>query len=619
MPNNQVDFSIGKHRPVYLWAGPGTVRMNRLKFMGAPNDEFVHTEAHTEVGAHRMASDAGFNWAYLMYDWGFPPEVERSDWEDFIQVVPIYQSHGIQVFGYIQTSNCVYDGSYKEMEWYAQDPKGRYIHYYTGRYMTCWLHPGWHSHLQDMIRGVIDAGADGIFFDNPWMGIQPLHFGGTWSGPGGCYCPRCRTSFHQAAGLEIPTQITPSSSEASCRYLAWRADVVTGTMGALAQYAKSLRSDILISANDYDTIMHPTYISHGIDLPGLASVQDVVMIEDFALPRCTKNELVNNAITIRTALGLIGDKPLTTDPYDKGIGFDSVYPPRRIQQGIAEAAACGTAMVVKGTEYVDQNGVFTLLTAAAFSAQRDAIKVLHDWLSDHENIYKDRKNSARVGLIYPKILFKTNWDQIAELYFGICQTLTYNGIPWRVVTDHQSLDSLEYIFYFEGDAPKATGAKATNVTNLENWSLPSQPVMLEKQIIKKTMSSVLSWYYRAYFDYRWTRWITDKLGITRWFLGSPHFKYPRNKKQESVLDVFRHVPCPKVAWTEFPVLIEVWHRNGEAQVHLVNYGNKPQKVTVLFERLASGKINAPGKKVVNFEGEQVELELDVYAVLRYER
>lgn len=617
MPNHTIDFSVGKHRPVYLWAGPGTVRMNRLKFMGAPNDEFVHEEAHTEVGAQRMGSGGGFNWAYLMYDWGFPPEVERTDWEDFKKVVPIYHSHEIQVFGYIQTSNCVFDGSFLEKDWYAQDPKGRKIHYYTGRYMTCWLHPGWFTHLQEMIRGVINAGSDGLFFDNPWMGLQPLHFGGTWSGPGGCYCLRCQRSFHNSSGLEIPKQISPSNCETSRIYLNWRANVVTNIMDSLAKYARSLQPDIVISANDYDTIMHPTYISHGIDLPGLAICQDVVMIENFALPRYSKDQLINNAITIRTALSLIGDTPLTTDPYDKGIGFDNVYSPRRIQQGIAEAAACGTAMVVKGTEYVDDNGVFTLLTAQEFSAQRQAIKSIHTWLSDHANIYKGRKNSAKVGLIYPENSFRTNWDQIAELYFGVCQTLTLNGIPWRVISEGQSLDDLEFVFYFEGNWEEETEAQSAKVTNLENWSLPGQPLLLENHIIKKTLSAILSWYYRAYFDYRWTRWLTDKLGITQWFLGSPHFKIPSDKKQASILGVLPKGLNPRVSWTDSPVLIEVWQHKDESQIHLVNYGNNNQKVTVKFEKFASGQIISPGETTADFEGEQIEFELGVYSVIKY--
>jgi hypothetical protein len=87
-------LDIGVHRPVYLWGGPGTVRMNRLKSMNAPVDEVVHAEAHTEVGAQRMADEAAFTWAYVMYDWGFSPEIEAEDWEDFRRATPIYQAAG---------------------------------------------------------------------------------------------------------------------------------------------------------------------------------------------------------------------------------------------------------------------------------------------------------------------------------------------------------------------------------------------------------------------------------------------------------------------------------------------------------------------------------------------
>jgi hypothetical protein len=83
-------ISVGRHRPVYLWAGPGTIRMNRLKFMDAPVDEAVHLEAHTAAGAQRMVTEAGFNWIYLTYDWGFPPEVEHEDWEAFRQAAAVY-------------------------------------------------------------------------------------------------------------------------------------------------------------------------------------------------------------------------------------------------------------------------------------------------------------------------------------------------------------------------------------------------------------------------------------------------------------------------------------------------------------------------------------------------
>ena len=47
-------FQVGSYRPIYLWGGPGTIRMNRLKFMDVPVDEFAHHEVHGPEGAHRV-------------------------------------------------------------------------------------------------------------------------------------------------------------------------------------------------------------------------------------------------------------------------------------------------------------------------------------------------------------------------------------------------------------------------------------------------------------------------------------------------------------------------------------------------------------------------------------
>ncbi len=622
MTQNNV-FAIGHHRPVYLWAGPGTVRMNQLKFMDAPVDVFVHDEAHTQVGARRMVEEAGFNWAYLMYNWGFPPEVEAGDWEDFHKAAKIYQAEGIKVFGYVQTSNCAFQGSFKDKDWYAQDPKGRPIYYYTGRYMTCWLHPEWLDQLRKMISGIIGAGSDGVFFDNPWLGEAPIHFGGTWSGSAGCHCDRCQRAFRQETGLTIPTRIDLESDKTSRDYLRWRADLVTSTLGELAAYARSLNPGIFISANDYDAVMRPNYITHGIDLRGLAQVQDVVMIEDFALPRWQPGdsqnsaELVNNAITLRTALALVGDTPLSTDPYDKGIGFDDVYPPRRLQSGIVEAAACGATMVVKGTEYVDSQGVFTLLTAKKYAPERAAANDIHHWLSAHADLYRERRNAARVGLLYPKEGMHFQWDQLAPRYFGVCQTLTNAGIPWRVVTAGGDWDGLETLFTLEKADHPTPSPHIIYVPDLPGWSLPKPSYLARHRGLLDLLSGFLSWYYRAYFRYRWARRITDGLGITQWFLQSPHFRMPADEDQSTILGALGELPAPRVESTEAPVLIEVWQRGGERQIHLVNYGPNPQTVQVTIGQSAMGEIISPYHETVEFTGKKVELDLGIYTVLCY--
>ena len=613
-------IKVGLHRPVYLWAGPGTIRMNRLKFMGAPVDESVHNEAHTPQGAQRMA-EAGFTWAYLMYDWGFPPEVEAEDWEDFKRAVEIYQAAGVRTFGYIQTSNCVYDGNYADQDWYARDSRGRLIYYYTGRYMTCWLHPAWTAHLREMVRGVIEAGADGVFFDNPWHAGQPLNFLGAWMGGAGCYCGRCREAYRQASGRDIPTQLEPERNEDSRIYLRWRTDVVTRTIRELADYARSLKTDVLVSVNDYDAVMRSSYLVYGIDLRGLASVQDMLMIEDFGLPRWEADErlLINNALTLHTAFALSGETPVTTDPYDKGIGFDGVYSPRRFVQGITEAAACGAPMVVKGTEFVE-DGDFTLLTAARFAPQREAIGGIHRWLEEHAHLYEGRQNRASTGLLFPGEELWLNWNRLAERYFGAGQALLAAGLPWKVVDTAEHLEGLEILLTF-GEAPSEWSPPENlhiiNILDLPGWELPASSLLTRHSWLRTPVAFVVEELFRSYFHSRLARRLLDGVGLSHFFLQSPFFRLPSESQNQGLLKAIGNGSRPRVQ-AEAPVLIEHWGQGRESQIHLVNYASQTLSIIVKFGKPVRGRILAPDAEELNFEGESLATELDVYAIVLYE-
>jgi hypothetical protein len=613
-------FAIGHHRPVYLWAGPGTVRMNRLKFMGAPVDESVHAEAHTRAGARRMADEAAFNCAYLMYNWGFPPEVEAEDWADFRRAVGVYHDAGISVFGYVQLSNCVYDGSFRDRTWYVEDPVGRRFHYYTGRYMTCWLDPAWREHLKGIITGIVDAGADGVFFDNPWHGAQPLHLASTWMGPAGCYCARCRAAFRAATGFEIPASVRPESDETSRAYLRWRAGQVTRTVAMLADHARALQPDVVISANDFDAVMRPSYLVYGIDLAALARVQDVAMIEDYGLPHwdARQDVLANNALTLRTARALVGGTPLSTNPYDKGIGFDPVYPARRLRQGIAEAAACGATMVVKGTEYVDE-GAFTLLTAERYAPQRQAIGQIHRWLEAHAPLYRGGRNTATVALEHPGDRLWQQWDRLAPLYFGAGQVLTAAGVPWRVVQRGDDLQGVEVLLTFDAAAPAAAahGVRRVEVPALEGWQPAAPSFLARSDRVRAGASRVLGSMFQGYFRWRWARRLVDGLGLVHFFWQTPYFRLPPRQAQAVLLAALGAPSGPRVE-AAAPVLVELWQRNDRHQLHVVNYGDEAQRVILDFGAAVAGRIISPdGGSEETFEGTRLELAVDVYAVLEY--
>jgi hypothetical protein len=640
MSPTNISYQVGVHRPVYLWAGPGTVRMNRLKFMNSLVDVRVHMEAHTPAGAERIAWEAGFNWAYLTYDWGFPPEIAQEDWLEFEQAVRVYHAAGVRVFGYIQTSNYVHSGSYTTKDWYAQDPKGRPFPYYTGRYMTCWTSPEWLEHLKEMVRGVVETGSEGVFFDNLWYGLQPFHLAGAWLGGAGCYCSRCQFAYSKLSGTRIPNRITPERDPVSREYLKWRAEQVSTVLSDLAWYARSLNPNIQVSANNFDPIMRPSFLIYGIDLQALASSQDVLMIEDYGLPRWQparkKNEtpqLINNGLTLHNAIALAGHTPVTSLPYDKGIGLDEVYPPRRYLQGIAEAAACGAPMVVKGTEYFHQ-GRFTLLTASKFSPQREAIGHIHGWLVEHEKLYRDRKNAASVGLLYPGDELWQNWDRIAPVYFGVCQTLIASGIPWRVLVPGGDPSGLELILSFEEDPDsqiitmmeerlQAVGTHQTlqnlrriNVPSLPGWQLFKPGFMVKRPILRLLASGLVTSVYRAYFNRSWGRKLGDRLGLSQLYNSSPFFHIPPVEERRVLMETLGERSLPSIK-AEIPVLVEHWLAGEEHQLHMVNYAEKPQVVSVELPGSVYGKVLSPDQSPSTFNSDRLDLQVDVYSVLIY--
>jgi hypothetical protein len=614
-------FAIGKYRPIYLWAGPGTIRMNKVKFMDYPVDEAVHHQAHTSAAAKLVVQDMYANWVHLTYDWGFPPEIEYEDWEDFRKAADAYHQAGSPVFAYIQTSNCVYDGSFSDKDWYAINRKGKKIYYYSGRYMVDWTHPEWIQHLKDMVKGAIERGADGIFFDNPWYGEQPNSLMGAWLGGAGCYCERCQARYQSETGCKIPEKILPSQDDVA-QYLQWRAQQVTQTFQQLADYARCLKPNTPISVNDYDVTMRNSYLIFGVDLEALARIQDVVMVENFALPKwqnAPQARLLNNALTIRNTREFVGQQAhLNVLSYDVGIGFDPVYPPRRHQQGIGEAAACGTTMTIKGTEYNDGKRM-TLLTDPRYQAQHQAIGDYHHWLEDHQEMYQDRKNIAPIGLLHPEEDLWRHWMEMAAVYYGAAQALTRAGLPWRVVRENGDLGEVSTLLTFTPNqrAYQSQGDTLSqiHVPSLPGWAWRKLSLVARGGSWHTIVESLGLFLLHSYHSSKLARRVMDGLNLAKTVTQTTLFNLPEKECSDALLAVFPEAIYPRVQ-ADQPVLIETWAKEGQQQVHLLNYAQEPQKITLHFAGPVTAQALSPdSKENIVLQGQQIHLELDIYTVL----
>lgn len=615
------EFQIGKYRPIYLWGGPGTIRMNKIKFMDYPVDEDVHRSVHAEPAANLVLDKMYANWVHLMYDWGFPPEIESEDWEDFRKAAEIYHAGGSPVFAYIQTSNCVFDGSFIEKDWYARNPKGQKIYYYSGRYMVDWTHPEWIQHLKDLIKGAIERGADGIFFDNLWYGEEPNSLMGAWLGGAGCYCDRCQSLYKADTGQAIPEKIIPDRAEVA-DYLRWRANRVTQTMQELADYVHELKPDAPISANDFDITMRNSYLIYGIDVESLAKIQDVIMVENFALPRWDTQpqpRLANNALTIRNTREFVrGQAHLSVLSYDVGIGFDPVYPPRRHQQGIGEAAACGASMTIKGTEYNDGERM-TLLTDPAYQAQQAAIGDYHHWLDEHHEIYQDRKNTALVGLLHPEEDLWRHWMEMASVYYGASQALTHAGIPWRVVREGDAMEGLSALLTFgpydrNYKTPQGSISQI-HVPALPDWAWRKLNAVAKGGLWHDLVEGLGLFLLRAYHGNKLSRQVMDKMNMAKLVTQTTLFNLPKQDAIDALLERLPDGIYPKVD-AEHPVLIETWQRGEERQIHIMNYAQSAQTVKVHFAAPVGVEVVSPDSdETLSLQGKTLAIPVNIYSIL----
>lgn len=625
-PKNSHSFPLGHYRPIYLWGGPGTIRMNRLKFLEAPVNEAAHRLAHEEAGARLVVQEMACNWVHLTYDWGFPPEVEQEDWEAFARAAEVYHRLGSPVLAYLQTSNYVCSGSFREKDWAARDPHGRPITYFTygGRHMACFGNPDWEAHLREMALGALQRGADGLFFDNLFHGGQPLSMFGAWLGSAGCYCPRCQAAFRQETGWELPLDLN-LTDERTRTYLRWRVEQVCGLLRRLVEAARRVQPQVVIAANDFDPVLRNSYLIYGIDLEKLAEIQDITMIENYGLPlwegERQPKRLANNALTLRTARRLVGDRAhLSVLSYDVGIGFDDVYPVRRYRQGMAEASALGVSMTTKGTEYFDGQQM-TLLLEPRHAEIRKAIGEFNRWLQAQAELYAPpRRNRAPIGLLFPGEALWLRWAALAPIYFGAGQALTAAGLPWRVVYPQEAWDDLQALLTLE---PLPEGQKAApkviHLPALPGWQRPGPAWWVAGPQRRRLVGRFLQGLMGLYSSRKWMRSLSDRLGLQKIVTQSPWYFLPEAAQREALL---RALPLERLAprlQAEQPVLIEFWERDGERQIHLVNYAAQPQEVLLwLGEAIGDGRLISPDQPDQTINGnDPLRLRLDTYAVLCY--
>ncbi len=359
-------------RPIrFLSAAFGCSLLSVLSSFSAPRQLQVGIASHAfdhlgELG--NQAETAAASGANILYVTGFGgfgyeglPTVEEMT--NCLKVTSSYlqnaKRHGITLaMGYVCATSIVkletFDRNWSPQfraqfhhptpDWRQQDKDGHPLpSWYGGDYLpACMNNPDWRAYEKCIVRLQLEAGCDGIFFDNP-----TVH-------PQGCYCAHCMIGFAdflrteaQESGL---TKRQPAATLLALRqyaidhpkfFMRFRSTIARNFLMHMRTYARTIKPDALITANNSlnsATAFYSQCRRYAYSIYEMSQAEDFVVVEDMSSqPRKLANGQTYEYGPVYKQLHAISHgKPVVAVTL---AGADYHTPPNLVRLAMAEAAA----------------------------------------------------------------------------------------------------------------------------------------------------------------------------------------------------------------------------------------------------------------------------------------
>jgi hypothetical protein len=301
-------------------------------------------------------------------------------------------------------------------QWLQRDKNGQPLpSWYGGDYRpACMNNPDWRTYEKYIVQQQLEAGFDGIFFDNP-----TVH-------PDGCYCDFCMTKFRKFAGTKIPDDIAAIRQYAQQHkdeFLRFRSTIASDFLKEMRAYARTINPKALITCNNSLNSPEQFFSQcrvYGYDIDELSKVEDLVVIEDMATqPRVLPDGKVVEYGPVYEMLHAIShDKPIVAVVIADG---DYHTPPSLMRLAMAEAAAHGASYLSWPTWPENER-----------KRMSDAVRPEAEFLREHADLLNDTKRRDDAAVYLP---FE-NWVQTADCAeLGIARQLSAANVQFSVFTD----------------------------------------------------------------------------------------------------------------------------------------------------------------------------------------
>jgi acetyl esterase/lipase len=260
--------------------------------------------------------------------------------------------------------------------WRQQDRNGRPLpSWYGGAYEpACMNNPDWRTYERYMIEQQLEAGHDGVFFDNPVVHSA------------GCFCPHCMERFARFLRdrrIAVPdTSLTGLRRTADARpkeFRQFRATIAADFFAEMRAYAKSIRPGALLTANNSlnsPDVLYKQCRESGCDIHAMSENEDFVTIEDMvSQPRTLPDgRAIEYGPTYEQLRAIVHGKPLVVCTLAEA---DYHTPPLLTRLAMAEGAAHGASYLLWSTWPEEVRGKMI----AAVRPEVDLLAQHRQWLA----------------------------------------------------------------------------------------------------------------------------------------------------------------------------------------------------------------------------------------------
>lgn len=329
----------------YCWAGPGTIRMLKLKYFNPIINYESLYKSYDYEHLKTVQDLIHITDIWVTYSWGFHEKNEKEDYEFLRSKIPNFKKLNLKSHAYIQGPNLVYN-DFKEHDMWCRDERGNLIAFYRGRFLTCVNNPNFQDYYLKKIENACKEDIDGIFVDNLIFGQFGLisKKDSTRITFYGCNCEFCQKKYKKTTGESIPTNVLKESPERLKQYTKFRIDSLYEFKKKISEithrYKKEFGSNSLDPKFDSENYF-------GLDTHRSAQLQDYILFENHSIPSSKRNNLYIDKIAKEI------HKPVFVVSYKHGIGFDGHFNQNDLNSIFTEASHLDFYPCIKGSEYID--------------------------------------------------------------------------------------------------------------------------------------------------------------------------------------------------------------------------------------------------------------------------